>query len=440
MSEDNKHSEIANRYEKELNRIKEIKEAFHDDIKVWNDLIWRRKLQEMIKEPLDKEKRGSLYHYKNELEENGNGLERDLKNVEETINSLLNFVAQNADFDSAIGLVENLGFQEESLINRPTNVPIPIAVQYYAFEVVSLISNILIDITKIYEYFCEVQELFDDVKGLYELKRKVSKMSMDYFRLREHFESGKKEIMNKNDAIMNMHTNLIFNKMNEDKAKYFHRRLSRSICVTQIQRAFTTYNKSYFGAMKKIKKSDSYLRDMLSGWNTYLRTNRANGESHRPLDGYEEKVFESDEVFYNWAPNTLVPYFYEIEEKKEANIKERDNRKNIKNDTQYENGNRQGRRRISGSHEPLNISRSLNENDNNELLDDGDGNDSMHYFDDPMDLDVNYMAEIVGKRLVFPGTLDEFCKKFGYKMDVVESSLGKAGKNLTMLLTAHKKS
>lgn len=432
MSEEKTRVTSADKYKKLIEEIKLNKKIFHEDIKCWNDLIWRKDLKEMIKEPLDKDKKGKLNHHKIELEENGDGLEGDLYTIEETVNSLLNFIAQNADFDDDIYMVENLGFQEECLSVRPKSAPVPIVVQYYAFEIVKYISNVLVDITELYKNFDEIQELFDDVKGLYNLKKKVSEMSMDYFRLRDHFESGKKEIMNKNDTIMNMHTNLIFNKMNEDKAKYCHRRLSRSICVTQIQRAFTTYNKSYFGAMKKIKKSDSYLRDMLSGWNTYLRTNRANGESHRPLEGYEEKVFQSGDDFYTWALTTLVPYFYEIEEKKEANIKERDNRKNIENDTRYEESKRLGKRKLSGSHEPLNVALSILDND--EYDDDRGEDEQKHYFDEPETPDVKHMADILKKKLLFSGSLDDFCKKFGYQKNDVLYSIEQASDHLTQLL------
>ena len=432
MSNNKSQSSFDRKYKKEIDDIKTIKANFHDDIKNWNNIIWRKQFETMNNENLDAEKRRTLDYQKGKLDELGECLEFELNEMEETINRLLNYLAQKAEFDISVDKVENLGFKEECIQNRPIATAIPIEAQHYIFHLLELIIDVILDLTELYKEFSVVQELFDDIKGLYELKRKVSEMSMDYFRLRDHFESGKKEIMNKNDAIMNMHTNLIFNKMNEDKAKYCHRKLSRQICVTQIQKAFTTYNKSYYGTMKKIKKSDSYLRDMLSGWNTYLRKDKTNGESHKPLHGYEEKVFESEEVFYNWALDTLVPHFYEEAEKREANIKERDNRNNIENDTRYEESKRRGKRKISGSHEPLNTALSILDND--EYDEDRGEDEQRHYFDEPESPDVKHMAEILKKKLNFSGSLEDFCKKYEYRMKDVLYSIEQASDHLIRLL------
>ena len=298
MSKNNKRSNPNIKYIKTISEIEEYKDAFHSDIEVLNKIIWRSVIEEMCKEEIDKNRENTLNYYKNELEALGNDLESDLKNIERAVNLLLNFLAEKASFEDDLDRVDNLGFYVEGVNPLPIDIPIPIKAQELVFLFVDLINNVIIDIMEIYREFGNVQELFDDTKGLYDLKRKVGEMSYNYYRFKEYFESGKNEIMNKNDAMLNMHTNLIFNKMNEDKAKYSHRKLSREICVTQIKKAFDTYGKSYFGTIKKIKKTDSYLRDMLSGWNTYLRTDKANGESHRPLRGYEEAVFKTQEFFY----------------------------------------------------------------------------------------------------------------------------------------------
>lgn len=433
MSKNNKRSNPNIKYIKTISEIEEYKDAFHSDIEVLNKIIWRSVIEEMCKEEVDKNRENILNYYKNELEALGNDLESDLKNIERAVNLLLNFLAEKASFEDDLDRVDNLGFCVEGVNPLPIDIPIPIKAQELVFLFVDLINNIITDIMEIYREFGNVQELFDDTKGLYDLKKKVGEMSYNYYRLKDFFESGKNEIMNKNDAMLNMHTNLIFNKMNEDKAKYSHRKLSREICVTQIKKAFDKYGKSYFGTIKKIKKSDSYLRDMLSGWNTYLRTDKANGESHRPLRGYEEAVFKTEDFFYQWALDILVPHFYEIEEKRERIIREIENQKNIKNDTIYEEKKRKIRRKIYGSHEPINNAQQLLDEDNNEREIETE-EDNMHYFDDPEDVHIYHLAEILAKRLDFQGTTEEFCNKYGYSRNTVDYAIDTAKDNLAKLL------
>ena len=101
----------------------------------------------------------------------------------------------------------------------------------------------------------------------------------------------------------------------------------------------------------------------------------------------------------------------------------------------YEKKKRRGRRKICGSHEPLNVAHTLLDDENNEFSEEANEQDNTPYIDDPQELSIKYMAEIVGRRLAFPGSLADFCKKYNYNQDDVVHSLGKAGSNITKLLT-----